>query len=102
VEAANVRDVASAEKLALAAYQAGDWEGAQRWIDRARTSPVSQWLQAKLFLRAGKTDVLIGYWNTSFTHVPILMATGQKKRLSPDCDLWLNVLAATGQPPKMI
>jgi hypothetical protein len=55
VETANVRDVASAEKLALAAYQAGDWESAQRWTDRARATPVAQWLQAKLLLRAGKT-----------------------------------------------
>jgi hypothetical protein len=56
VESANVRDVDSAEKLALAAYQIGDWDSAQRWIDRARTSPVAQWLQARLLLRAGKTD----------------------------------------------
>jgi tetratricopeptide (TPR) repeat protein len=60
VESADVRDVASAEKLALAAYQAGDWEGAQRWINRARATPVAQWLQAKLFLRAGKTDAAAG------------------------------------------
>jgi 6-phosphofructokinase 1 len=51
---------------------------------------------------AGKTDVLIGYWNTSFTHVPISLATGQKKRIHPDSDLWLSVLAATGQPPVMV
>lgn len=55
VEAANVRDVASVEKLALAAYQAGDWESAQRWIDRAPSTAAAQWLQAKLLLRAGKT-----------------------------------------------
>jgi 6-phosphofructokinase 1 len=51
---------------------------------------------------AGKTDVLIGSWNTSFTHVPISLATGQKKRIHPDSDLWLSVLAATGQPPVMV
>jgi hypothetical protein len=56
VETANVRGVAEGEKLALAAYQAGDWESAQRWADRARATPVAQWLQAKLLLRAGKTD----------------------------------------------
>ncbi len=54
VEAANVRDVASAEKLALAAYQAGQMDVAQRWIARAKSSPVAQWLQAKLHLRDGK------------------------------------------------
>ena len=35
VEAANVKDVESAEELALAAYQGGQWDIAQRWIDRA-------------------------------------------------------------------
>ncbi len=54
VEAAGVRDVDSAEKLALAAYRAGDFEAAQRWIKRAPGSAVAEWLQAKLFLRAGK------------------------------------------------
>ncbi|HTV40705.1 MAG TPA: hypothetical protein VMF08_09025 [Candidatus Sulfotelmatobacter sp.] len=56
VEAANVHDVASAEELALAAYQAGEWDAASRWAKRAPASPVSQWLEAKLLLRAGKID----------------------------------------------
>lgn len=56
VEAANVRDVASAEKLALAAYQSGEWTVAQRWIDRAPESPTAQWLKAKLLLRDGKVE----------------------------------------------
>ena len=54
VEAAGVRDVDSAEKLALAAYRAGDFDTAQRWIKRAPGSAVAEWLQAKLLLRAGK------------------------------------------------
>ena len=54
VEAAGVKDVDSAERLALAAYQAGEFELAQRWIKRAHNTPVAQWLQAKLYLRAGK------------------------------------------------
>lgn len=56
VEAAGARDVASAEEFALAAYQAGDWDAAQRWIDRAPDAPASQWLRAKLLLRSGKVD----------------------------------------------
>jgi len=56
VEAANIRDADSAEEFALAAYQAGEWDLAQRWIDRAPHSPTAQWLQAKLLLRAGKLD----------------------------------------------
>lgn len=54
VEAAGVKDVESASQFALAAYQAGEMEVAQRWIKRAGGEPVAQWLQAKLFLRAGK------------------------------------------------
>ncbi|MDB6017213.1 MAG: hypothetical protein JWR19_1702 [Pedosphaera sp.] len=56
VETAEVRDVESAEQLALAAYQNGDMDLAQRWIDRAPSTPTAQWLQAKLLLRDGKLD----------------------------------------------
>lgn len=56
VDAARVKDVESAEEIALAAYQADDMNAAQRWINHARNSVVAQWLQAKLFLRAGKVD----------------------------------------------
>ncbi len=55
MEAANVNDEQSAEQLALAAYQTGKWAMAQRWIKLAPKSPTAQWLQAKLFLRSGKT-----------------------------------------------
>ncbi len=54
VEVAKVRDVDSAEKLALAAYQRNEMETAQRWIQRAPSGAVAQWLKAKLLLRAGK------------------------------------------------
>lgn len=56
VEAAKVKDVDSAEQLALAAYQAGEMATARRWLARARFTPVAQWLQAKLFLRDGRVD----------------------------------------------
>ena len=56
VEAAGVSDVASAEALALAAYRMNRMQAAQRWIKRAPSNPVAQWLQAKLLLRAGKLD----------------------------------------------
>ena len=54
VEEAGVKDVDSAEALALAAYRANDMARAGRWIKRAPSSPLAQWLQAKLLLRAGK------------------------------------------------
>jgi 6-phosphofructokinase 1 len=47
---------------------------------------------------AGKTDVLIGFWNQSVIHVPISVAVQEKKHLSLDSDLWNAVLATTGQP----
>jgi hypothetical protein len=51
---ADVKDMDSAEALALAAYRANEMERASRWIKRASDSPLTQWLQAKLLLRAGK------------------------------------------------
>lgn len=54
VEAAGVKDVESAEQLALAAYQGGEMERTARWLSIARPTPVAQWLRAKLLLRDGK------------------------------------------------
>jgi len=51
---------------------------------------------------AGKTGMIIGLWNGHFTHVPIHLATMQKKRLSPEDPIWLSVLEATGQPMRMV
>ena len=48
---------------------------------------------------AGKTDLVIGRWHRLFTHVPLSVSIGQKKRLDPDGDLWLAVTETTGQPP---
>jgi hypothetical protein len=56
VETAGVKDVESAEQIALAAYQAGEWTAAERWIRIAKSTPTTQWLQAKLLLRAGKSE----------------------------------------------
>jgi hypothetical protein len=56
VEAAKVTDMESAEQLALAAYNVGKWDYAQRWIERSKPTPVTEWLEAKLLLRDGKVD----------------------------------------------
>src|SRR5439155_3332889 len=56
VEDAGVADVESAEKLALAAYQAGAFDMAQRWIALSSNAPVAQWIQAKLLLRGGEIE----------------------------------------------
>jgi LysM repeat protein len=54
VEAAGVQEVDSAEKLALIAYHHNEIALAERWLKRAPNQPLSQWLHAKLLLRAGK------------------------------------------------
>ncbi len=50
---------------------------------------------------AGKTDLVIGQWHNVFTHVPIPLATAQRKTIHPESTLWLSVLEATGQPASM-
>ena len=47
---------------------------------------------------AGKSELLIGYWNQHFTHVPMGVATETRKRLDPDGEFWQSVVTATGQP----
>lgn len=47
---------------------------------------------------AGKTDVMIGRLHRSFTHVPLPVSMGEKKRIDPDRELWLAVTETTGQP----
>lgn len=46
---------------------------------------------------AGKTNMIIGYWNNSFTHVPIKLATFERKKLDTQGHLWKTVLMTTGQ-----
>jgi 6-phosphofructokinase 1 len=45
---------------------------------------------------AGKTDMIVGLQHGAFIHVPIPMATTQRKRLSNE--EWASVVTATGQP----
>lgn len=47
---------------------------------------------------AGKTDLLVGQLHESYIHVPIPLAVAQKKQVSPEGELWIGVLACTGQP----
>jgi 6-phosphofructokinase 1 len=48
---------------------------------------------------AGKTDIVIGRLHRVFTHVPLPLATIEKKRIDPEGELWLAVTEATGQAP---
>jgi hypothetical protein len=50
-------DVALAEQLALAAYQSGRFDLAERWLNRApNESAIARWVRSKLLMRAGKLD----------------------------------------------
>lgn len=51
---------------------------------------------------AGKTDMMVGYWNGHFTHVPLDLVTREKKRIDPNSNFWRQVLSSTGQPEQMI
>jgi 6-phosphofructokinase 1 len=51
---------------------------------------------------AGKTNMVIGYWHGLFMHVPIALAASQRKKIDPAGSMWREVLASTGQPPRMI
>jgi 6-phosphofructokinase 1 len=49
---------------------------------------------------AGKTDLIIGFWQNHFVHVPIEVVVQHKKRLHEQNELWAAVLEATGQPAR--
>jgi 6-phosphofructokinase 1 len=50
---------------------------------------------------AGRTNMVVGYWNQHFTHIPIGIAVARRKQLDPEGDVWPRVLEATGQPVSM-
>jgi 6-phosphofructokinase 1 len=51
---------------------------------------------------AGRTDIVVGYWNQHFTHVPIAVAVANRKQLDPRGEIWQRVLESTGQPASMV
>ena len=46
---------------------------------------------------SGKTNLVIGYWNNFFTHVPIHLATKERRLVDLDSALWRGVMSATQQ-----
>ncbi len=50
---------------------------------------------------AGRTGMVVGFWNHEFTHVPIPLAVAARKKLDPVGRIWSSVLASTGQPAAM-
>ncbi len=51
---------------------------------------------------AGRTNMVVGFWNHRFTHVPIALAASQRKKIDPEGALWSAVVASTGQPRDMV
>jgi 6-phosphofructokinase 1 len=50
---------------------------------------------------SGRTDMVVGFWNHRFTHVPTALAVSRRKKIDPGGELWSSVLASTGQPSHM-
>ena len=50
---------------------------------------------------AGKSGMVVGEWNNTFTNLPISMAVGERNTIDPKGPRWVNVLETTGQPPDM-
>lgn len=50
----------------------------------------------------GRTNMLVGNWKGSFTHVPIEHAVSKRKQINPIGRFWSNVLSCTGQPREMV
>jgi 6-phosphofructokinase 1 len=46
---------------------------------------------------AGRTGLLIGYWNGEYTHVPLREVIKRRKEVDLEGDLWHAVLETTGQ-----
>jgi 6-phosphofructokinase 1 len=47
---------------------------------------------------SGRTNMVVGFWNNTFTHVPISLAVSSRKKIDPRGRLWNSVVASTGQP----
>jgi len=46
---------------------------------------------------SGRTDMVVGYWNQHFVHVPTELAVLRRKKVDPNGSLWQAVLETTGQ-----
>ena len=50
---------------------------------------------------SGRTKMVLGIWNNTFTHIPMFLVVSKKKHLDPTGPEWLSVLETTGQPASM-
>ncbi len=46
----------------------------------------------------GRTNMVVGYWNGEYTHVPIPLAVSKRKQIDPKGRFWSSVMESTGQP----
>jgi 6-phosphofructokinase 1 len=46
---------------------------------------------------SGRTNMIVGYINQYFVHVPISLAVSKRKKIDPNGHLWQTVLETTGQ-----
>jgi len=46
---------------------------------------------------SGRTNMVVGFWNRHFVHVPIALTIGERKKIDPNGHLWQTVLGTTGQ-----
>jgi 6-phosphofructokinase 1 len=46
---------------------------------------------------SGRTNMVVGYWNQYFVHVPISLTILKRKKVNPEGHLWQTVLETTGQ-----
>jgi len=46
---------------------------------------------------SGRTNMVVGYWNQYFVHVPIALTIQRRKKVDPEGHLWRTVLETTGQ-----
>lgn len=78
LESADLKDVRDADRLAWAAYQAGEFKAARRWLSRAKAdSPVANWIEAKLLMRDGKIDQAAGKLAAAVPGLPRMPDSGE-------------------------
>ena len=53
--------------------------------------------RTRYFLIGSSLVVVVGLWHSHLVHIPLTVSAGVSKRLDPESELWMSVLALTGQ-----
>jgi 6-phosphofructokinase 1 len=51
---------------------------------------------------SGRTEMVVGYRNDHFVHLPMKLITSERKKVNPNSRLWKTVLDTTRQPAELI